>query len=73
MQNFLLPEEVASLQAIRERLSTTRPSGRGADALIHDAVHDGLVVVIATGQGSMSTERTFADAGKSVRRAVMTA
>jgi hypothetical protein len=71
MQQFLMPEEVAALNAIQKRLRTTRPEGRGAEAHIHDAVYDGISAVMFTGQGVMSTERTFADAGKSVRKAVM--
>lgn len=71
MQKFLLPEEVAALTAITERLRTTRPAGLGPDALIHDAVTDGLSAAMFTGQGVMSTERDFANAAKSVRKAVM--
>lgn len=71
MQQFLLPGEVQAMTAIQERLRLTRPAGRGPDALIHNAVYDGLSAVIHTGQGVMSTERDFADAAKSVRKAVM--
>ena len=71
MQSFLLAEEVAALTAIQERLRTTRPDGRGPDAMIHNAVYDGLSAVIHTGQGVMSTSQDFKDAGESVRKAVM--
>lgn len=71
MQQFLLPAEVAALTAIQERLRNTRPGGRGPDALIHNAVYDGLGAVIHTGQGVMSTAGDFKDAGESVRKAVM--
>lgn len=73
MQQFLLPEEVAILTAIQERLKNTRPQGRSPEAHIHDAVYDGLSAVMFTGQGVMSTEITFKDAAKSVRKAVMAA
>lgn len=68
---YLNDTEVAQLRAIQERLQPLRPGGRGRDALMHDAVYDGISAVIATGQGIMSSSMTFKSASDSVRKAVM--
>lgn len=67
----LTDEEIATLRAMRERIQTTRPDGKGPQMMVHFAVEDALGAIAAIGSGNPSSYQSLVEAGKNVRQAVL--